>query len=201
MTLKQYRPFCSIKAATSTIELLKNETQRLSRPAVITACALALHAAPTAADPGDTVACGIIGLDRRGDDAAGAIAACSRLLAQAGTGSSLDERTERAYDYSNRGFAYYKKGDTEKAIADNDEAIRLRPDTDNYYNLRGIAYFEKNDFDRAIANWDKAISLFNLNPVYYKNRAKAWSAKGDGERARADYAKAIELESKKASVR
>ena len=38
--------------------------------------------------------------------------------------------------YYNRGFAYYKKGDFEKAISDYDKVIETSPDSaDAYYGL------------------------------------------------------------------
>ena len=44
------------------------------------------------------------------------------------------------------------KGDYDRAIADFDQAIQLKPDyADAYYN-RGIAYHDKGDYDRAIAD-------------------------------------------------
>jgi tetratricopeptide (TPR) repeat protein len=51
--------------------------------------------------------------------------------------------------YNNRGDAYYKKGDYDRAIQDFSEAIRLSPSF-GYYRERGIAYNEKGDYDQAI---------------------------------------------------
>jgi tetratricopeptide (TPR) repeat protein len=57
-----------------------------------------------------------------------------------------------AIKFSNRGMGYDDKGQTDRAIEDYDQAIRLNPqDADAFYN-RGIAYADKGQTDRAIAD-------------------------------------------------
>ena len=51
------------------------------------------------------------------------------------------------------------KGDYDRAIADYDRAIQLKPDYADAYVGRGVAYGEKGDYDRAIADFDRAIQL------------------------------------------
>ena len=72
-----------------------------------------------------------------------------------------------------------------KAIADYNEAIRLKPQA-NFLTNRGDAYNDKRDYDRAIADYDRAIAL---NPGFYlayNNRGAAYGFKGDLDRAIAD---------------
>jgi tetratricopeptide (TPR) repeat protein len=56
-------------------------------------------------------------------------------------------------DYSSeRGFAYLKKNDYDRAIIDLDNAIRLNPDNGRALKSRGLAYQAKGDTARAEAD-------------------------------------------------
>jgi tetratricopeptide (TPR) repeat protein len=77
-------------------------------------------------------------------------AVCSRLLTS---------NPRNAVAYSNRGGAYYLKGDYHRAMADFDQAIKLDPKLALAYYDRGYAYNNKGDHERAIADLDRAITL------------------------------------------
>ena len=64
-----------------------------------------------------------------------------------------------AYAFNNRGIAYAKKGDTNRAIADYSESIRLDPKNANAFLNRGYVYAQRGDNDRAIADYSEAIRL------------------------------------------
>jgi tetratricopeptide (TPR) repeat protein len=99
------------------------------------------------------------------------------------------------FTYGDRGNAYARKGDYDRAIADYDEAIRLDPKYAlgyNYYN-RGNAYNRKGDYDRAIADYDQAIRLYPKHAKAYNNRGEAYEAKNDLDHAIADYDQALKL--------
>jgi Flp pilus assembly protein TadD len=51
------------------------------------------------------------------------------------------------------------KGDQDKAIADYNEAIRLKPENARAYFNRGIAYQAKGDLDKAEQDFAKAKAL------------------------------------------
>lgn len=55
--------------------------------------------------------------------------------------------------------AYYKQGETDKAIAAYDAIIALKPEEKDAYYLRGVVYAQKGSHKQAIADFDKAISL------------------------------------------
>ncbi len=98
-----------------------------------------------------------------------------------------------AWAFNNRGAAYFLKGDLDRAMADDNEAIRLDPDDAVAFNNRGTVYQAKEDLDRAIADYNETI---RLDPTYmfaYKNRGRAYQDKEDYSRAIADYSEAIRL--------
>ena len=90
------------------------------------------------------------------------IAACTRAI-NSGAGRP-------SINYNNRGYAYRDKGDTDRAIADFNEAIRLDPKNAIAYTNRGLAYGDKGDTDRAIADLTEAIRLDPKNAIAYTNR-------------------------------
>ena len=61
--------------------------------------------------------------------------------------------------YTNRGVAYGKKGEVDRAIADFDKAIALDPKLAFAYFNRGVAYEKKGDKEQAIADFRKALEI------------------------------------------
>jgi tetratricopeptide (TPR) repeat protein len=91
-----------------------------------------------------------------------------------------------------RGGQWSEKGDPDRAIADFNRAIELRPDSEAY-SARGWAWVSKKDYDRAIADFDQMIRLDPRDYAGYLHRAHVWNDKGDHERAIADYDEVIRL--------
>ena len=116
------------------------------------------------------------------------IGACTWLL---NSGRLAEKSISSAYN--NRGNAYRRKGQYDRAIADHTQAIKLNPKYAGAYNNRGYAYDGKGEYDRAIADYGTAIGL---NPKYamaYKNRGNVYLRKGDHDAAMRDYNQAIAL--------
>jgi tetratricopeptide (TPR) repeat protein len=85
-----------------------------------------------------------------------------------------------------RGRAYLKKGDYEKALADYTEGIRLDPKHDRPYRCLGSAYAEKGDYDKAIAGFNTALHIAPDNSQLFLNRGLVYGAKGDLLKAATD---------------
>jgi tetratricopeptide (TPR) repeat protein len=121
----------------------------------------------------------------------------------------IQYNVDSAGAYSNIGYAYFKKGDYNRAIADFTEAIRLNPNNAEAYNNRGAAYEHKGDYDRAIADFTEAIRLDPNNALAYYNRGRTshkeidelhapFTPVGQGyyNKVIADYTQAIRLDPK-----
>jgi tetratricopeptide (TPR) repeat protein len=119
-----------------------------------------------------------------------AVAACTRAINSGARRPSIN--------YYNRGIAYRDKGDTDSAIADFTEAIRLDPNYKHAYENRGTAYQKKGDNDRAIADFTEAIRLDSKSAFAYNGRGYAYKNKADYDHAIADFTEAIRLDPKSA---
>jgi tetratricopeptide (TPR) repeat protein len=95
--------------------------------------------------------------------------------------------------FNNRGLAYVKKGEYDRAIQDYDEAIRLDPNFAKAFNNRGAAYAAKGENDRAIQDYDEAIRLNPNEAIPFGNRGFAYDKKGQYDRAIQDFDKVIQL--------
>ena len=79
-----------------------------------------------------------------------------------------------------RGNAWKGKHDTDRAMADYDNAIRIDPGNNNApgYRSRGQAFEAKGDFDRALADYSEAIRIAPKDATAHFMRAFALSRKG-----------------------
>jgi hypothetical protein len=119
------------------------------------------------------------------------IEGCTATIKQAaGTGENL------SWAFYNRGIAYAKKGDLDRAIADFDQALRLDPDSTFALNNRGAAYARKGQYSEAIADFNEAIRLDPQSATAYNNRGTAYAKLGEYERALEDFEQAVRLDPK-----
>src|SRR6516225_4524028 len=72
--------------------------------------------------------------------------------------AARDKGDKLAEAFNNRGVGYRLKGDYNRAIADYDQAIKLKPSAEGYFN-RGNAQLGKGHYDRAIDDYNQAIRL------------------------------------------
>jgi len=94
--------------------------------------------------------------------------------------------------FNNRGVAYRLKGDSERAISDYGQAIRLNAKFAAAYNNRGVAYDHRGDYERALADYEQALKLKPSAEGYF-NRGNAHLAKRDYDHSIDDYNQAIKL--------
>src|SRR5580704_11266374 len=110
--------------------------------------------------------------------------------------SGHETQQNLAVAFSDRGLAYARKDQYDRALEDLDQAIRLNPNYTAAFNNRGSAYSAKGDLDRAIADYREAIRLDPKIAAAFNNRGFAYSWKGDLDRAIADHSEAIRLNPK-----
>jgi hypothetical protein len=111
------------------------------------------------------------------------LASCFTLL----SGGS----TQSAEAFYNRGVAYFNNKDYDKAIAEFDAAIRIRPDYAGAFYYRGGSYSMKNDYGRAIADLDAAIAIKPDYAFAFYLRGLVYAMKGDLAAAIADWEEAL----------
>lgn len=119
------------------------------------------------------------------------IAACTAII---NAGRETSEHLAVAFD--DRGAAYYRKGEYDRALGDFEQAIRLDAKNAFAYNNRGNVYQRNGQYDRAIADYDQAIRLKPdyADAFYGRGRARQKNgdvAGGDGDLAQA---KRLDLE-------
>ena len=98
-----------------------------------------------------------------------------------------------AKDYYNQGDAYFKKGQTDQAIAAFTKAIEKNPRFVNAYYYRGMAYHRKKEDDKVVADYTKAIEINPQFGVAYAERALIYLVRKEYDKAWQDVHKAESL--------
>lgn len=99
----------------------------------------------------------------------------------------------RAEAYLHRAEAYRDKEEVDRAIADYDQYLRLKPDDADAFLARGDLYEGKDQLERAIQDYDRAIRVKPAAGAFFV-RGAAYARKGQYERAIQDYDQAIRLD-------
>lgn len=95
--------------------------------------------------------------------------------------------------YVNRGAAYQKLFDNEKALADYSKAIELNPENPNVYMYRGFLYYQNGDFTTSLNDFNTLIDIDEHNPYAYYNRGMALLKLNENDKACLDFHKSCEL--------
>jgi lipoprotein NlpI len=117
------------------------------------------------------------------------VASCSGILAAA---SDIPEN--RAGAYAARADAYLDLGDVDRALNDDSEALRIRPEYPAVFNNRGNAHEERGEHGRAIADYDAAIAQSPNSEQAFRNRGRARFFLGEFAAAEQDFARALQLQ-------
>jgi len=126
------------------------------------------------------------------EDWDGAIDRFSNALAQVET-NVLTLVQYAVYFY--RGTSYVLKSDNKSAIADYNQALKLKPDFALAYNNRGGAYNSQGNYIQAIADCNQALKLRPDFALAYSNRGGAYNNRGNYTQAIADCNQALKLKS------
>jgi tetratricopeptide (TPR) repeat protein len=158
---------------------MNHKVQEILSILAILAISMLFNAASLAQSPTEWIQC--LGLE--GPIVDTVIDSCTAVI-QSGQGT----REKLATAFDNRGVAYRRKGEYDRALQDYEQAIRLNPSNANAYNNRGIIYRIKGEYARAIADYDEAIWLKHGDfPAAYYNRALAYADKGEYELSLRDF--------------
>jgi tetratricopeptide (TPR) repeat protein len=121
--------------------------------------------------------------------------ACSEVVAGPAYGPD-----DKALAYRNRGNARADAGASAQAVADFDQAIRLRPNDASGYAGRARARLALRDVAGTIEDYDAALRLTPETASLYVGRGHARFVKGDLPAAIADFTEAIRLNPKSPSA-
>jgi type IV pilus assembly protein PilF len=81
------------------------------------------------------------------------------VLVGCATGNSLSVREKKADIYFNAGTEDLRAGRNTEALSSLLQAVKLMPDSPNYWNNLGLAYNGKKEFLKAEESWKKALSV------------------------------------------
>jgi len=95
--------------------------------------------------------------------------------------------------YVNRGAAYQKLFENDKALADYSKAIELNPENPNVYMYRGFLYYQNADYTTSINDFNTVIEIDEQNPYAYYNRGMAYIKLNDNNKACQDFHKSCQL--------
>ncbi|MCX7665625.1 MAG: tetratricopeptide repeat protein [Gemmataceae bacterium] len=106
----------------------------------------------------------------------------------------IKETPDVTYLHAFRGWANHRTGKSEEALKDYSQAIRLSPQSSDWYNNRALIYSQMQKYKEAIEDYSKAIELRPNNPLYFRNRSRVHRATGEHEKAISDLKSALKLD-------
>jgi lipoprotein NlpI len=153
-------------------------------PAPLLALLVFVNLSPAAGQT-DLDRCKFAGELSKADDG---IAACDRIINDSKTNTQ-----DRADALSSRCGWWWAKRDSDRALSDCNESIRLSRNIAAAYLNRGNVYLSKSDFEHALADFNEALRLDPKNAWAYAERGNLYKNKSNTDRAFADLNEAIRL--------
>ena len=98
------------------------------------------------------------------------------------------------YDHVSRGIAYARKGQNDQALADFNEAVKLKPDNVDARFRRGGTLAQMKNYKDAITDMDAVIMSDEKNAAAYRVRGMSHNFLGQANEGAADNDKACELD-------
>ena len=95
--------------------------------------------------------------------------------------------------YGARAYLFLLRGEHEKAILDNSEAIKLCNEYNSYFTNRGLSYAILGRDSEALPDFTRAIQIAPNNFLPYFYRAVVYTNSGEHDKALADITTALEL--------
>ncbi len=86
-----------------------------------------------------------------------------------------------------RGVAYRRSGNFDKAMTDFNKAIKIDPKNAKAYNRRGVVYAQCNQYNKALEDYSQAIKLNSKFAEAYGNRGNIYQRMGEFEKAENDH--------------
>ena len=116
--------------------------------------------------------------------------------------TALDRKyaSDLAVAYQQRGFASARDQKFEEAIADFNEALKIKPNESRIYEQRAAVEMKLRDYDKALADYSEAIKLKPNEVRYYLYRSYIYETKEDIPNSMADTEKALKLDPKNAEA-
>ena len=96
--------------------------------------------------------------------------------------------------FFNMGIAHKARGETDRAIAAYEKAIRLAPEYSEAHNNLGNLLMSQKKFDEAIQHFEASIKIFPENPNTHNNLGTVHAIRGDFGKAEAYFAKAVSIQ-------
>jgi Flp pilus assembly protein TadD len=104
-----------------------------------------------------------------------------------------EQSPHREVAHNNLGMAYVSQGQWDRAAAEFQTAVRLKPDyVMAHYNL-GVAYASQGQLDRAIAEYQTALQLKPASAESHNNLGIAYASQGQLDRAIAEFQTTVRL--------
>jgi hypothetical protein len=98
------------------------------------------------------------------------------------------------YDHVSRGIAYARKGQNDQALADFNEALKLKPDNVDARFRRGGTLAQMKNYKDAVTDMDAVIMADEKNAAAYRVRGMSHNFLGQANEGAADNDKACELD-------